>query len=307
MTRKAIFVFALFLAALLSAGAPACAKPSTGVEFATYLDWGAETDAQYVYFMSKLFEYMSGELKIENARYKHYTSHKEFFSKFVKGKGPRYVIVGNRADMTVLIRDYGFKPVIAYDVVGLKRNRACLYVPGDSGVKTTADLRGKRLGVDQGPFPFCLLDSVLDARPNKFFSSIEETTTGLEAVYMLSLKKTDAVFVTDQIMGFLKKNNPGAVHGLKKLECGPHYMFLPLLAKDAPAALTAKLLPLLKKVEKGQALAQHHGIIKLQDLKFKTVGIEDFKWDIDFYTRAEKSGCVDDYNAWLKSLKTKDK
>ena len=306
MFRRTIIASALLLAALAASCAPARAQ-IRGVEFATYLNWGAETDAQFVFFMSKLYDYMAQELELQNSRYKHYTSQTEFYAKFVNGKGPRYALVGNRTDLVLLIRDHGFKPVIAYDVVGLKQNRECLYVNSDSGFNSAGDLRGKILGIDQGPYPFCLINDIVGERPSSFFSSIKETTTGLEAVYMLTLKKTDAIFATDQIMGFLKKNNPGAVHGLKRLECSPHYMFLPLLAKDAPKGLTDRILTLLKKVETGKALSQHQNIVRIQNLKFKPVSLKDFQQDIDFYTRAEKTGCVKAYEAWRKSEEKKEK
>ena len=285
---------------------PACAAKPYKVEFATYLDWGAETDAQFVFFLSTLFDYMGKEMGVKHSHYKHYTSKKEFYDKFINGSGARFTIVGNRAEMVTLIRDHGFKPILAYDIVGLTRNQACLYVPESSSIKSIKDLQGKRLGAHQGPFAFCLVDGLVDARPNWYFSDYLETGTGLEAVYMLSLKNADAVFVTHQIVEFLKRNNPGAVKGLKELECGPPYMFLPLLAKDAPAEIEDMILPLLKKVEKGKALKEHQGVIRLQQLKFKSVTIEDFRWDIAFYTRAEEHACVDDYYSWLESKEDGD-
>jgi len=305
MNRGIIVILIVCVSVWLAAPLPVRAA-ERNASFATYLDWGAETDAQFVFFLSALFNYMSNEISVKEAKYKHYTSREEFYKKFVNGHGPRFVIVGNRGDMVELIRDHGFKPVIAYDVVGLKQNKICIYARKESGLKTLKSMRGKSIGMNQGPFAYCLLKDILGARPDKYFSMIEETTTGLEAVYMLSLKESDGIFVTDQIVGFLKQNNPGAVHGLEKISCSPNYMFLPLLAKDAPDDLVAQFLPLLKKVETGKALSEHYGIIKIQKLKFKSVGPKDFSWDIDFFTRAQKSGCVDEYNAWKVKMEKED-
>ena len=294
-------IFATVMAPVFDSAVQAAGKR---VAFSTYLGWGSETDAQYVFFMTELFKYLKAEMKLDG-EYKHYSDEREFYRDFVDGKGERYAIVGRREEMVRLIRDHGYTPVLNYTVGGLARNRECLYARKESGIKTVKDLRGHSLGIDQGPFAHSLLRSMLRERPDTFFKSIEETTTGLEAVYMISLKEVDAVFVTDQIIWFLKHNNPGAMRGLEQIACSPEYTFLPLLGRNVKPGFDTQLLSLLHKVQKGQALSQYHNIIKIQKLAFVTVKRKDFQWDIDFYTKAEKDGWVKDYERWRERQERK--
>lgn len=284
----------VFAVPVLGATVRAADKPVT---FATYLGWGSETDAQYIFFLTELFSYLKAELKV-SGEYRHYTSEQSFFKDFVDAPGERYAIVGFRKEMVELMRDHGFEPVLTTRVGGLKRNRACVYARRESKAKSLAALRGGAIATYEGPFGHVLMRSVLGERPDKFFKKIEETTTGLEAVYMISLKEVDAIFVTDQIMWFLKNNNPGAVRGLEKITCSHEYEFLPLLGRDTRPGSGKKILDLLHKVQTGKALNQYHSIIKLQKLEFVPATREDFQWDIDFYTKAEKDGWVKDYERW---------
>ncbi len=294
---RAIVVTLFLICTVVQAGAVDGGRVDNGdnkqVIFSTLFGWGTETDAQYNFFFKVLFDFIKDELGVD-AVHENYRTQAEFF-KDAGLPGERYALVGNRAQLSVLIRDYGYTPIISYEVLGISINQACVFTR-DREVNSVSDLRGKSLSIYDSSYGYSIIWELTGENPADFFSKIEISGAGLGAMYLFSVGETDAVFVTKQIYVFLKRNNPGIVKGLRRIACGKPYHFLPLLAsKDYSPETAARMFEILDEIQKGNDLKSYTGVIRSQKMKFVEVLPEYYQQDVEFFTEAEKEGRLSEY------------
>lgn len=165
------------------------------------------------------------------------------------------------------MREMKYQPFITLEIMEASASENCLIVRESSNFKGTLDLRGKRVATYESETEYFSFRDMLDGRqPEKEFFPLDVFTNSLSGLYLVSLGRLDAVYVTKGSLRHLKLTNPGAAKGLTTLKCGPLLKHPPMMVSDGVSAGD------IRKVTK--ILLGAHSNPKFRALKAIAVGMK---------------------------------
>jgi len=198
----------------------------------------------------------------------------------------------------------GYKPFLSLSMFGREEIRTCIYARNESGFKDIGDLKGKSIMTYLEATAYLYLKKRLGTPPEDYFSKVRTTPHGLSALYALSMKDTDTVFVQDSNFYFMKLMNPGPVKDVKEIWCTDSIPLRPVLHnKDVPEKLAAELVKFMNDIGRDEGFKKYWPLIKQFNVKIKTVKKQDYDPQIKLFDEAEKKGWMKEYKAWAENAK----
>jgi ABC-type phosphate/phosphonate transport system substrate-binding protein len=274
-------VFAFAFCALASTSTQAQGKDKT-LHFYTIYGWGDYTDSQYLNIFKKVFGVSLDELGM-TGEFRHFKDEEAFF-KAIKSTERNVIQVGNREQLVKVIREYGYSPVASYSFLKMKVNRSCLYVREKSGMKTLENLRGKTVTLAATMFEYALLREIVGENLATFFGEVAPSQDGTAPAYEFYLEKPDALFITDQMIGFLKVSNPEVVKNIRQIGCSREYAFMPMLvSRDLSRETIQTLFKKVVEVISDKKTQASFSLFAFFDTKLVETGMENYNTTFELY------------------------
>ncbi|MFA6449910.1 MAG: PhnD/SsuA/transferrin family substrate-binding protein [bacterium] len=301
--KKIILLLFLFAVLAFSRHSAAAAEEKTYV-FGMRLGYSTEMDAQNKTMYTDLVNAFSSSQGIK-LNLKWFGDDNAFLKAIDKGELDLFYS-GQKDFFIKHIKNYDYLTIPYY--LSQKANSYCIYANKESRFKDLNSLKGAELITEPDKFMYFLIRDLIDEKPENFFASFKSSPNEMSAVYSLALGSTDSIFTGEQVLRFLKVNNPGPTKKVAPVKCTEKILFPPVMAKKKlPDEFITKLKNYLSNAGKEESLKKYRPLMKAYKVGFSPVAAGDYDSIIALYGKGVKNGWDKDYEVWLKTVKREGK
>jgi ABC-type phosphate/phosphonate transport system substrate-binding protein len=209
---------------------------------------------------------------------------------------------------SVFIEKHDYLPFVQIMFYGKTSDAECIYIKNKSPIKDLEGLRDKNILTYSDLFSYYVLRKLIGERPELYFKTTTKTPNGISAIYSLSMDQTDAVFISNINIDFLKKNNPGPVKNVRTLICSDKIPMTPIFYSNSVSTNDANVIRnFFLGIRKEKAMNKYWPLMDTLRFEFIDAEKEDYDMVKKLNKEAYKNGWDKDYEYWIKTVKVEGK